>query len=166
MPKVGLLSDTHGYDDTARAGASILRDNGAELLLHLGDLGSTEVLDALAEMSLPVRVVFGNTDHDTRRMTEHAATLGVTVDHPMGWIELPGGDLVFLHGDNPDDVRTALAAKVRYLCHGHTHIRLDGRRGKTRVINPGALHRAREYSVALLDTDADRLTFYPVPRPC
>ena len=62
--------------------------------------------------------------------------------------------------------RAHLAAEVRYLCHGHTHTALDARRGKTRVINPGALHRAAEYTVALLDTDTDTLTFYPVPRPC
>jgi hypothetical protein len=32
----------------------------------------------------------------------------------------------------------------------------------TRVINPGALYRAREKTVAILDTAADRLTFLRV----
>ena len=34
------------------------------------------------------------------------------------------------------------------------------------VINPGALFRARGYSVALLDTAADQLAFYPVEEAC
>ena len=49
-----------------------------------------------------------------------------------------------------------------YLLHGHTHVRRDERVGKVRIINPGALHRAREKTVAVLDTDTDRLTFVRV----
>jgi predicted phosphodiesterase len=49
-----------------------------------------------------------------------------------------------------------------YLLHGHTHVKRDERVGRTRVINPGALHRAREKTVAVLDTATDMLTFLTV----
>lgn len=166
MTQYGLLSDSHGQAARTGRAAQILIDAGARTLLHLGDLGSAEVIDALAVASkmrrVEARIVFGNVDANIAALARHAREAGLIVDHPMGWLEPAGGDLVYLHGDDADDKRTALAAEVRYLCHGHTHVRLDQRDGKTRVINPGALCRAAGYSVALLDTGRDTLTFFPV----
>ena len=41
-------------------------------------------------------------------------------------------------------------------------VRRDERFGKTRIINPGALHRASEKTVALLDLATDQLEFIRV----
>jgi uncharacterized protein len=174
MPKIGLLSDSHDEAHTTRLGTELLAAKGAEVLVHLGDIGGfagTDVLDALlvagaaSSEALPVRVVFGNND-DPGELTPHARALGIHVDHPVGRLELRGKILVYQHGDNARAMSAAIREGVHYLCHGHSHVRRDERRGQTRVINPGALHRAAEYTVALLDTDADALTFYPIPRPC
>jgi predicted phosphodiesterase len=56
----------------------------------------------------------------------------------------------------------AIAEGARYLCHGHTHRQADDRQGSTRVLNPGALFRAKTYSVGLLDTEADRFDLIDV----
>lgn len=168
LPKIGLLSDSHGRSDTTRLGVDLLLAHGAELLLHLGDVGTIEVIDALAVplpssgQQIESHVVFGNTDWDTRALDRYAHDIGVQVDHPAGRLKLDGGELVFCHGHEPQVMADALARRVRYLCHGHTHRQLDTRRGDTRIINPGALFRARSYTVAILDTDADSLAFYPV----
>lgn len=166
MSKYGLLSDSHGQAIRTSHAAKLLIDAGAEVLLHMGDLGSIDVLDAIASAGkakgVELRVVYGNVDWNTKGLTQHARQLGITVDHPMGWLQPAGGDLVYLHGDNADNERTAIAAGVRYLCHGHTHMQCDHRVESTRVINPGALHRTQMYTVALLDTEQDMLTFFPV----
>lgn len=147
----------------------MLREQGAELLLHLGDVGTVEVIDELvpdpdAGGHAAARLVFGNTDWDMDNLGRYAESLGVSNDHPVGTLALPdGGELVFMHGDDEAAMVQALTRQVRYLCHGHTHRASDQRRGKTRIINPGALFRAREYTVAVLDTHADALAFYPVP---
>jgi predicted phosphodiesterase len=47
--------------------------------------------------------------------------------------------------------------------HGHTHERRDERRGGTRIVNPGALHRAPAFTVAVLVPSEDRLDFLEVP---
>ena len=47
MPLIGLLSDSHGRAPTTQRGVDLLLDGGAELLLHLGDVGTVEVIDAL-----------------------------------------------------------------------------------------------------------------------
>ncbi len=148
---------------------SVLRDQGAQILLHLGDVGTVEVIDELVVdptaggSHTASRLVFGNTDWDMANLGRYAEQLGVANDHPVGRLALENGsDLVFLHGDDPVAMDEALRRQVRYLCHGHTHRPSDTPRGRTRVINPGALFRARDYTVALLDTSRDTLAFYPV----
>lgn len=168
MPKIGLLSDSHGRSGTTRRGVSVLLEHGAEVLLHLGDVGTVEVIDALAVAApsdgrqIESHLVFGNTDWDAASLDAYAHDLGVHVDHPAGRLHLEGGDLVFCHGHEPEVVAKALAERVRYLCHGHTHRVLDVRRGGTRVINPGALFRAQRHTVAILDTGTDEVQFLQV----
>jgi len=176
MPRIGLLSDSHGRAVITQMAVKILLAQQAQLILHLGDVGTVEVIDALAGLvddqnqPVPSRLVFGNTDWDTRSLTEYARDVEVGVNHPVGVIDLgPAGtrgdaayQLIFTHGDDPGIMDNALSRQVKYLCHGHTHRMADHRQGATRVINPGALTRASQYTVALLDTDNDQLTFHPV----
>lgn len=169
MPRIGLLSDSHGRALTTRRAVSVLREHGAQVLLHLGDVGTVEVVDEIivdptaSPTHTVTQLVFGNTDWDIENLSRYAVGLGIVNDHPVGRLTLDGGGaLVFTHGDNEQIMAQAIKQQVRYLCHGHTHRASDTRKGKTRIINPGALFRAREYTVALLDTDTDELTFYPV----
>jgi uncharacterized protein len=68
-----------------------------------------------------------------------------------------------VHGHMRDDVRRVMAAKPRYLLSGHSHIPSDNYDGQTRRINPGALHEADEFTVAILDLAADTVQFMVVP---
>jgi putative phosphoesterase len=166
LPKIGLLSDSHGRAGTTRRAVERLLQAGAERLIHLGDVGTMEVIDALcvsapdAGEQVPAHLVFGNTDWDLESLAEYAADLDVAMDHPVGRLPLPQGELVYCHGHEPGPMQASIDEGVRYLCHGHTHRQSDERRGNTRVINPGALFRAKTYSVALLDTQADDLKFF------
>lgn len=168
MPRIGLLSDSHGRAVTTRLGVQALLAAGIDRLIHLGDVGTVEVIDELAVTQpgngqpVPAHLVFGNTDWDARPLDNYASQLGITVDHPAGLLELEGGALAFCHGHQASLMNEALARNVRYLCHGHTHQAADTMSGKTRVINPGALCRAHRYTVAVLDTDEDDLTFLTI----
>lgn len=178
MPKIGLLSDSHGRAVTTRRAVDILLDAGAEVLIHLGDVGTVEVIDALCidrlgtDRQIEAHLVFGNTDWDLASLSEYAGDLDVAVDHPVGRLKLDDAaaagnatgidELVFCHGHETAPMQQALRDGVRYLCHGHTHTRGDDRQGQTRVINPGALFRASVYSVALLDTARDQLDYFEV----
>jgi putative phosphoesterase len=163
VSKIGLLSDSHGRAGVTRRAVRLLIDAGADHLVHLGDVETVEVIDALLD-EVPTHLVFGNTDWDHRSLARYADSLGIAVQHPMGRLELEGRVLVFTHGDRVGLMEDAIRQPADYLCHGHTHSRRDERIGRTRVINPGALHRAAEYSVAILDLPSDDVTFYPVPR--
>ncbi len=171
MPRIGLLSDSHGRASTTRRGVEVLLGQNVDVLLHLGDVGTVDVLDALAVArpdsgeQIETHVVFGNTDWDRDALQEYARDLDIGVDDPVGHLHLERGELVFCHGDDAAALTRALADHVRYLCHGHTHRQLDQRVDGTRIINPGALFRAREYTVAVLDTAGDALSFHRVDGP-
>lgn len=168
---IGLLSDSHGRAAVTRAAVQALIEGGADVLVHLGDIGTEEVIDALVErvdasgeLDPPVRIVFGNTDYDAASLSRYARTLGVMVDPGAGRMELDGKTIVYTHGDRAALVQQALDDGVDYLFHGHTHRQADMHVGPTRVINPGALHRAPTYTAALLDVATDRLRFVQVPK--
>lgn len=169
MPRIGLLSDTHGHAATARRAVALLVSQQVDLMLHLGDVGSTAVLDALVVAApgsaspLPVRVVFGNSDPDREELASHARAIGIVVDDPTGTVDLDGQQLVFTHGDVSGVINDAIDRGVRYICHGHTHRVIDDRVRRSRIINPGALYRAPKLTVAVLDTDADKLSIHDLP---
>jgi putative phosphoesterase len=159
---VGILSDTHDRADAAHAGVDLLRGAGAGYFIHCGDVGSEAVLDVLA--GLPSAFVFGNTDWDRRGLERYAKDVGVTCLGASGELELGGKRFAVVHGDDFALRRRLLdGQQFDYLLQGHTHARADERVGRTRLINPGALHRARPRTVATLDTAVDLLKFYELP---
>lgn len=158
---VGILSDTHDRAETAAAAIELLRGGGAQYFLHCGDIGSERMLDLLA--GLPAAFVWGNTDWDRRPLERYAKSLDLQCLGGYGELELGGKTFALTHGDDARTVRRVIEEQRHdYLLHGHTHVRRDERVGRVRIINPGALHRAKEKTVALLDTAADALTFLTV----
>ena len=159
---IGVLSDSHGdVDMTARAVAALIAQ-GSEMLLHLGDIGGDDVIDELVGHG--ARIVFGNCDGSIEAMTHYAQDVGLVVDHPMGVIEADGRRVAFTHGDNAGLMRQVIDDGVDYLLHGHTHTVADSHVGGTRVICPGALHRASRYTCALLDPARDRVRWLEIDK--
>jgi putative phosphoesterase len=158
---VGILSDTHDRLEAARAAVSLLKAGGAEYYIHCGDVGSEPILDLLA--GLPSAFVFGNNDWDRRGLERYAADIHVSCLGNAGDLELAGKLFHVQHGDDFRAMQQALdSQKYDYLLHGHSHLQRDEGVGRTRIINPGALHRAKEKTVALLDTQSEVLRFLVV----
>ncbi len=160
---IGLLADSHGRADTTRRAVDILVEKArVDVLIHLGDVCSDTVLDALA--GLTAHVVFGNCDRGWRALGKYGSSLGLHIDHPCGRVLAGEKSLVYAHGDDPAHERAAVGA-ADYFFHGHTHIFRDECVGSTRVINPGALFRATCYTVARLEPCTGRLDVFPVDAP-
>ena len=158
---IGVLSDTRGRAETTRLAVDLLKANGAELLIHCGDVGGPQVLDAM--LALPASFVLGNTDDDAYSLKQHASTLGITFYNRLG--RLTAGDKIvtFLHGDDSHKMKSLLEAQdCDLLFHGHTHIASVHDVGKIRVVNPGALQRAINKTVALINTDSRNVQFLKV----
>lgn len=148
--RVGILSDTHDELARTRVAVRLLRDAGAEALIHCGDLASPPIVVALS--ALPCWFTLGNHDADAvPALRQAAAEFGPVC---LGWggvIDLAGRRVGVTHGHMTTDVRRVLAESPDYLLSGHSHAASDCVTGMVRRINPGALHRAAEFTVALLD---------------
>ncbi len=158
--QLGILSDTHDKVERTRAAVDVLVTAGAEVLIHCGDITIPEVVYQLAP--LPSYFVFGNCDFELGALRQAIATIGGTCLERGGLIDLAGRRLAVTHGDLDREISRLAAERPEYFFSGHTHQALDVRRGPTRFINPGALHRAATWTVALLDCSNGQLRMLPV----
>jgi putative phosphoesterase len=158
--RIGIISDTH--DHVARTGRAVamLLANGAEALLHCGDLTGPEIVHECG--LLPSYYVFGNNDFDELGLRRAIAAVDGTCLGEGGEVVLAGKRIAIAHGDVPGVIRRLAAASPDYFLFGHSHIPTDDRDGPTRWVNPGALHRASDWTVAVLDLETDDLRFLTV----
>jgi putative phosphoesterase len=158
--RIGIISDTHDQvGRTARAVEALIA-HGASRLIHCGDLTGPAVVHACG--LIPSYYVFGNNDFDEEGLRVAMLAVGGVCLAWGGELEFGGKRLGVTHGDSMRETRRLLAAAPDYLLFGHSHVRSDERQGRTRWINPGALHRAAEWTVALLDLESDELRFLAV----
>jgi putative phosphoesterase len=155
--KVGVLSDTHDQLTRTIRAVAILEAAGAEALVHCGDLTSPEIVHACSV--LPAWYVLGNNDYDERGLRAAIEGSGGVCLGFGGEIALGGRRLGVTHGDRPSEFRRLLKEMPDYLLSGHTHVPLWEPDEPTRQLNPGALHRAASWTVALLDLGNDRVDF-------
>ena len=156
---IAILSDTHDNAATTRAALDLLAPRKPAAYIHCGDLCDPEMLAHFA--GLPFHFVFGNNDFDHAGLRAHASSLHHNCLGHFGTLTLAGKSLAVLNGDDVPALRRAQFSNTYdYIFLGHSHIRSDTRPApRTRQINPGALHRAAEKTVALLDLTTDKLEF-------
>jgi uncharacterized protein len=159
---IGILSDTHDRADAMAAGLRMLEDAGAKFFIHCGDIGSQQCIDLLT--GTKCAFVFGNCDFDRSSLARYSASIDVPCFGNFADLTLDNKRIAVIHGDDFKLKQRLLSAQEHdYMMQGHTHARADERFGKTRLINPGALYRAAQKTVATLDTKTDKLQFYIVP---
>lgn len=159
--RLGILSDTHDEFKRTRRAVELLQAEGAECLVHCGDLISVDLVPLMAAM--PWYFTFGN--HDADLVPGLRATVAAHNGVCLEWggaVELAGKWIGITHGHMSTDVRRLLTSQPDYLLTGHTHCPCDRQHGATRRINPGALSEADEFTVALLDLTSDEVRFLVV----
>lgn len=120
--RIGLISDTHGLlrEEALRA------LSGSELIVHAGDVGKPEILDALRKLA-PVIAVRGNVD-----TAEWARVLPVTAVADAGAVQI-----YVLHDVKALDLNPA-AAGFHVVVSGHSHQFGRSERSGVLYINPGS----------------------------
>jgi len=161
--RIGILSDTHDRLERTQRAISLLHSARVDVLIHCGDLTGPEIVTACS--MLPAYFVFGNNDADqVPHLRERSAETGVVC---LGWgdeIQLAQRRIAVVHGHMGTDVRRLLDRGPDYMLSGHSHVAGDWKEGSTRRINPGALHRSAEFTVAVLDLETDELEYLTVRR--
>jgi putative phosphoesterase len=154
--KIGIVSDSHGSLPPLLRALDLLRQQNISAVLHCGDIDDAPSILLFAGWT--AHFVFGNVDWDRARLRAAAEEVGATFHDPFGDLVLEGVKIAFLHGDDLSLLRDLEnAGYYDYIFHGHTHQAAERRVGKTRVINPGALYRARPRTCAALDLATGKL---------
>lgn len=154
--RLGLVSDTHDALAPSLVAARFFQERRCDLVLHLGDVMTGVTVDAFA--GLPMRFLRGNND-------EEASLASSIAKHgfpPLSdaWVETVAGVRVAAHHGHA--APWLGNAEPAVLLHGHTHRFRCERVGRTLVVNPGALHRARVRTIALMDLPSLEVHFFEV----
>lgn len=122
MARIGVVSDTHGL--LRPEALAFLR--GSDFIVHAGDIGTPEVLEALRAVA-PVTAVRGNNDHGPwAEQIAHTDVLQV------------GGVCVYVVHDIAElDVDPA-AGGFQVVVSGHSHKPSIGERDGVLYLNPGS----------------------------
>jgi uncharacterized protein len=136
--KIGLISDTHGL--LREEALQALR--GSDLIIHAGDVGDSNILEALRKIA-PVVAVRGNAD-----TAEWAKSLPETTVVEAGAV-----NIYVLHNSNALDLDPT-AAGFQIVVSGHSHKPGQTERKGVTYINPGSAGPRRfslPITVALLN---------------
>jgi len=142
---LGVISDTHGLLRPEAVAA--LR--GADLILHAGDVGTLQVLDALRALA-PTVAVRGNVD----------TAIWATALRPTE-VVTAGGHAIFMLHDRAELKVDVHAAGYAAVIFGHSHRPTVERRDGVLFLNPGSAGPRRftlPVTVARLTVAAGGLT--------
>jgi putative phosphoesterase len=148
--RLGIISDTHGHVELTRPAVRMFESVGIDAVLHCGDIGSIAVVELFA--AWPAHFVFGNCDEDLEEFGKQIDQLGQTCHGLFGDLEFEGVKVALLHSHDGRRFRQTIdSGEYDLVCYGHTHVAAIDHRGKTLVVNPGAIYRANPHSVAVVD---------------
>ena len=119
---VGVISDTHGL--LREEAVQALR--GSERIIHAGDVGNPEILDALKAMA-PLTVVKGNVD--TAPWTSRLPSFDLVQAGPAA--------IYVLHNLHDLDLNP-VAAGIHIVVSGHSHQPSRSERDGVLYLNPGS----------------------------
>ena len=148
--RIGVISDTHGLlrPETLKA------LQGAEHILHAGDVGDPAILDALRAMA-PVTAIRGNIDEGGPCSQLPSTEL----------VELGGRSIYMLHDVKKLDLNPE-AAGIAAIVFGHSHKPLVEWRRGVLFLNPGSAGPRRfelPVTFAWLKIEADEVSARVVP---
>jgi hypothetical protein len=157
--RLGLISDTHDHQGNVKRALQRLRAEGITTILHAGDVSSPQTLRLFADFD--VWLARGNMDHDPGLRQVARELFGPGRLRTVHTVHLNGSVIGLTHSSNTKAWRDLVTSQdYAYVVYGHSHRPEDERVGSTRVLNPGAVNRARwrAPTFAILDLATDEVT--------
>ncbi len=157
---IAILSDTHSRYATVEKALRIIEDHRVDSIIHCGDIEDAETVWLFPGNT---HFVFGNCDAERASLRQAIYGIGATLHEPFGSLEMAGKRIAFIHSDDRrafDDLEHG--GDFDFLFYGHSHIAEEHQTGPTRVINPGALHRARVKTLVILEPRTGEVVSIPV----
>ncbi|MBZ0091148.1 MAG: metallophosphoesterase family protein [Burkholderiales bacterium] len=170
--KICIISDSHDNHPLMVSAVSEAKEQGAEAVLHCGDVVAPSILRKLQALGLPVHVIYGNNAGDLYAMARMAHEPGSLFHfHGQdGGIDLGGRRIFLVH--YPHYARAmACTGEWDMVCCGHDHkANIEAipniKGGSTLLLNPGTVGGIAAPATYILGDLAD-MTFaiVPVPEP-
>lgn len=144
--KIGILSDTHSKVKKAKRALDTLVEDGAEFIIHAGDIVELEVLEMLKNSGLKYVAVYGNND---AHLAQYHSSYNL-VQEPY-YFRFGPTKFKLMH------LPFYLSPDADVVVFGHTHIFESDFKGDTLYLNPGeACARNKPLSEwAMLDIQDD-----------
>ena len=163
--KLCIVSDSHDRGPLLATAIEIAQAEGAEAVIHCGDLIGTNTLKASLKLGLPIHAVHGNNLGDPvaiARLACHSEGLLHYHGNDAG-IELCGRKIFITHYPH---IGRAFACTGEYdlICCGHSHVpeilyEPNVKGGKTLIVNPGTVAGLGAPSATWAIGDLDTLSF-------
>jgi putative phosphoesterase len=155
---IAAISDTHLPRGRRRLpDACLERLAAADLILHAGDIATSEVLGEIEAIGPPVRAVHGNVD---------SAELRERLPEALE-VRTPGGARIAMLHDAGPSRRRLERLRVRFpradaVVFGHSHIPLHEERDGFQIFNPGSptdRRRQPRHTMGLARATGAKVTF-------
>ena len=124
--KIGIFSDTHSKVELARDALNVLLENGAEFIIHAGDIVEVEILEMLKNCGKRYVAVYGNND---AHLVEHHNNYNL-VQEPH-YFKLADTKFKLMH------LPFYMAPDTEIVIFGHTHTFESDFKSGTLFLNPG-----------------------------
>ncbi len=160
---LGLLSDTHNNEERTARAMDVFREHAPDVLLHMGDVTEPRMIPTFFD-GWRMWIVQGNIDRNPAGLRAAAEMCDPTIQFDTVFqLTFDDLDVGMIHGDDAGRLQGMVnGGALDLVLHGHTHEFRDEHVGRTRIVNPGAIHRTPAPSVCLLDTDTLELTRIPL----
>ncbi|MCP3666428.1 MAG: metallophosphoesterase family protein [Gammaproteobacteria bacterium] len=163
--KICILSDSHDHIPLLDYAVAEAKEQGAEAILHCGDVVAPSTLKCLNKYHLPVHVIHGNNSGDLYTLGKMANDEDNVIEyHGMdAGVELAGKKIFLVH--YPHYARAmAATGKWDLVCCGHSHeTSLEDlpniKGGITPLVNPGTIGGVGSSPATYVMADLETMAF-------
>lgn len=124
--KIGIISDTHSKVNKAKNALDTLVNDGAEFIIHAGDVVEFETLELLRDCGLKYVAVYGNND---AHLTQYHSDFNL-VQEP-NYFKIANTKFKLMH------LPFYMSPDADVVVFGHTHTFESEFKGNTLFLNPG-----------------------------
>jgi uncharacterized protein len=143
--KLCIVSDSHDRGPMLARAIAAARDEGAEVVIHCGDLIGGNTLKASLELGLPIHAVHGNNLGDPVAIARIAhRSNGLLTYHGQDAMITLGGQRIFVTHYPHYGHAMACTGDYDLVCCGHSHepeirSQVNVKGGQTWLVNPGTV---------------------------
>ncbi|WP_457572885.1 YfcE family phosphodiesterase [Desulfolithobacter sp.] len=137
---IAIVSDSHDMIPNLHRAVSLANREGAEVMIHCGDLISPFMLSQLRRFQGQVHLIYGNNAGDQHLISSRCQAMFENIRHHglQGEIEVDGLRIGFIHYPETA-LGLACTGKYDVVCCGHNHEYQVERIGNCLLVNPGDL---------------------------